>query len=317
MKLAAVIVTHDRLEQLRVTLSQVLAEPLDHVLVFDNASSDGTAEWLSQQRDPRLAVRRSETNIGGAGGFSEALKQVARQEDPDWTVVMDDDGRPMPGAMSIFRGLDHRAWDAFAAAVLNTKGEVCEMNRPYRNPFWHIREFLRTLMGQGRRGFHLQDTAYASDAGAVAVDAASFVGLFLSRRAIERAGFPDARLFIYGDDQLYTLKMRRMGLRIGFVPQLRFEHDTSSRQGKRGVLLTPLWRGYYMYRNAFVAYRVAAGMWFWLLVPLLLIKWRRQAKDYGPDCAHFRRILHVAIRDGLVNRLDRDHQEIINLPGAV
>lgn len=311
--IAAVVVTHDRLPKLQPTVRRLLSEPLDHVLVFDNASADGTAEWLASLDDPRLAVRRSPRNIGGAGGFSQSLQEIRDRIDPDWVVVMDDDGRPAAGAIAAFRALDIRGWDALGAAVFHPDGRICEMNRPYRNPFWHGREFLRTLSGQGRRGFHLGDAAYPASAPMTEIDMTSFVGLFLSRAALARAGVPDPRLFIYGDDQLYTLRMRRAGLRIGFAPPIRFEHDTEARQGASGLVLSPVWKAYYMYRNALIAYRVAAGAFFWPLVPLLVVKWRRKAGDYGPDSARFRRILGIAIRDGLSGRLDRPHAEVMAL----
>jgi rhamnopyranosyl-N-acetylglucosaminyl-diphospho-decaprenol beta-1,3/1,4-galactofuranosyltransferase len=311
--LAAVVVTHNRLGKLQVTVRRLLDEPVDHILIFDNASSDGTAGWLDQIRDPRLSICRSDENLGGAGGFEQGMREIVRRFDPDWTVVMDDDGRPAPGAISTFREMGCQGWDGIGAAVFAPDGEICEMNRPYRNPFWRAREFLRTLSGKGRHGFHVQNEAYAACAPIIEIDMASFVGLFLSRAAVARAGFPDGRLFVYGDDQLYTLKMRRQRLRIGFSPQIRFEHDTESRQGQGGVVLRPLWKVYYMYRNALFAYRVAAGPLFWPLVPLLLVKWRRKARDYDADRAIFLRMLAAAIRDGLRGRVDRRHDEVVDL----
>ncbi|MDO5647667.1 glycosyltransferase [Paracoccus sp. (in: a-proteobacteria)] len=317
VRLAAVVVTHNRLEKLRVTVQRLLAEPVDHVLVFDNASTDGTSDWLAGLDDPRLIHQRSSENRGGAGGFSDALRHVRDDLDPDWVVVMDDDGRPQPGAFAAFRAGDWRGWDALGAAVFHPDGRVCEMNRPYRNPFWRGAEFRRTLArmasGRGRQGFHLPDAAYAHNAPVVDVDMASFVGLFLSRDALRRAGLPDPRLFIYGDDQLYTLTMRRRGLRIGFAPALRFDHDTQAVQAAQGLVLRPMWKVFYMYRNALIAYRVAAGLAFWPLVPVLLAKWRRKARDYGDDAALFRRILRVAVRDGLAGRLDRGHDDVLML----
>lgn len=311
--IAAVVVTHNRLHHLQRTVGRLLAEPVDHVFVFDNASDDGTAAWLQGQDDPRLSFHRSGANLGGAGGFSRALRHIRQNLDPDWTVVMDDDGRPAEGALNTFRAMDRSQWDAVGASVFCPSGQICEMNRPYRNPFWHLREFARTLGGKGRRGFHLQDHAYHPDAPVVAVDMSSFVGLFLSRHALERAGLPDERLFIYGDDQLYTLNMRRKGLRIGFAPAIRFEHDTQAQQGDSGLVLRPLWKVYYMYRNALIAYRVAAGPWFWPLVPVLLVKWRRKAADYGADAKGFHQLLRLAVRDGLAQRLDRSHRELRDL----
>ncbi len=310
--IAALVVTHDRIDQLRVTVQRLLAEDLDHILVFDNHSQDGTADYLAGIADPRLTTLHAGQNLGGAGGFSHGLRHVVAGFDPDWVVLMDDDGRPCPGSIARFRAMGPQGWDAIGAAVLTPAGAICEMNRPYRNPFWHRAEFLRTLTGKGRKGFHLSDAAYRPDAPAVGIDMTSFVGLFLSRAAIARAGYPDERLFIYGDDQLYTLQMRRLGLRIGFLPQIRFEHDTGSIHAGH-LVLRPLWKVYYMYRNALMAYRVAAGPWFWALLPLLALKWQRQASRYGADRPRYLRLLRQAFRDGLKHRLARPHPEIVAL----
>lgn len=314
--IAALVVTHQRQAQLRITVERLLAEDLDRVLVFDNGSQDGTADYLRGLDDPRLKVVLNPDNLGGAGGFARGMRLLAEEMDPDWLVVMDDDGRPRPGSIAEFRAALAQGrvgdWDAVGAAVLTPAGEVCEMNRPYRNPFWHRAEFLRTLTGGGRRGFHLDDAAYAEGAAPVAVDMSSFVGLFLSRAAVARAGYPDERLFIYGDDQLYTLQMRRKGLRIGFLPWLRFEHDTASIKGGQ-LVLRPMWKVYYMYRNALVAYRVAAGPWFWPLLPVLAVKWRSHAGRYGADGARYRRILRRAFADGLTGQMGRTHGEIVAL----
>jgi rhamnopyranosyl-N-acetylglucosaminyl-diphospho-decaprenol beta-1,3/1,4-galactofuranosyltransferase len=316
-RLAAAVVTHNRLDQLVVTIERLLAEAVDHLVVVDNASTDGTAAWLARQDDPRLIRHRSTVNLGGAGGFSKALELARDQTSADWIAVMDDDGRPEPGGMAAFRDLDRTGWDAIGAAVFHPDGTICEMNRPYRNPFWNPRVFLRTLArmpgGRGRAGFHLEDRDYQPDAPVRPVDMSSFVGLFIARPALLRAGLPDPRLFIYGDDQLYTLQMRRQGLRIGFAPGVRFQHDTSAQQGSTGLVLRPLWKVFYMYRNALIAYRVAAGPLFWPLVPVLLRKWRRKARDYGADAGLFRKILDQAVRDGLSARLDRPHAEVLRL----
>lgn len=317
LTLAAVVVTHERLDHLKKTLAHLFAEEVQYVVVVDNASTDGTADWLAQQEDPRLILHLLERNLGGAGGFSAGLEIARDRTNADWIVTMDDDGRPERGAFDAFRAMDLTSWDAVGAAVFHPGGNICEMNRPYRNPFWAPRAFLRTLarmpVGRGRKGFHLPDAAYDAESPVLPVDMTSFVGFFVSRGALKSAGLPDPRLFIYGDDQLYTLQMRRKGLRIGFAPRVRFEHDTLAQQKKSGVVLQPMWKVYYMYRNALIAYRVAAGLWFWPLVPVLLRKWRRKAEDYGPEAALFRRILDQAVQDGLATRFDRPHEEVLQL----
>ncbi|RJE80947.1 glycosyltransferase [Paracoccus sp. JM45] len=318
--LTAAVVTHNRLEKLVTTVERLLSEPVSRVVVVNNASTDGTAAWLDQLTDPRLIVHHSKENLGGAGGFSIAMEIARNRTDADWIVVMDDDGRPHSGTVAAFQQMDLTGWDAIGAAVFHPDGQICEMNRPYRNPFWHAGRFLKTLakmpLGKGRNGFHLSDQDYRSDGPILPIDMTSFVGFFVSRSALIHAGLPDPRLFIYGDDQLYTLQMRRKKLRIGFAPQVTFEHDTQAVQGKNGLILRPLWKVFYMYRNALMAYRVAAGPWFWPLVPVLLRKWRRKAGDYGDDAAMFRTMLELAIGDGLRRKLDREHADVVERAGG-
>lgn len=309
-RIAALVVTHNRLDKLRVTVTRLLAEDLDHVMVFDNASTDGSRDYLASVADSRLTILQSLENLGGAGGFSQGMQQLVQRHDPDWIVVMDDDGRPFPGTIAQFRRLDLRGHDAVAAAVVTPSGQICEMNRPYRNPFWHLPAFLRTMLG-GRDGLYLGDDSFAPDAPPQDVDVSSFVGLFLSRDSIARTGYPDPRLFIYYDDQLYTLRLRRLGLRLGFMPGIRFEHDTEAVHTGGHMVLRPLWKVYYGQRNALLAYRVAAGPLFWPLLPVLALKWHRRARHYGADARRYRRIMRQAFRDGLRRRLGTSHDEIV------
>jgi GT2 family glycosyltransferase len=315
-RLVALVVTHDRLAQLRLTVDRLLRAPADRlaaVLVVDNASTDGTAAWLAGQSDPRLAVHRLAENAGGAGGFEAGLRLAAERFDPDWVLLMDDDARPAPGALAAFHAAPRGDAEAWAAAVYNPNGAICEINRPSRNPFWHRDAFFATAR-RGRAGFHLPDAAYRPGAAPAPIDAASFVGLFLSRRAMALAGWPDGRLFIYGDDVLYTLGLRRAGGRITFDPGLHFEHDYSTVR-VHGSAMRPLWKVYYHHRNTLFVYRRAAGPAFAGVLALVVPKWLLAARGYGPDRATYLRLLRLALADGLRGRAARPHAEILRAAG--
>lgn len=315
--LCAVVVTYNRLEQLKVTVARLLEaapEHLAHLVVVDNASTDGTAEWLAGVDDPRLEVLTSAVNDGGAGGFHRGLAHARGAFDPDWYVIMDDDGRPEPGALAVFHGADKRGWDAVAAAVYLPGGlEICDMNRPCFNPFWSWPAFRRTLR-KGRRGFHLAAPDYrAADApggGVMAVDVSSFVGLFIARSGLERAGLPDGSLFVYGDDGLYTLGLSAAGGKIAFMPRIRFEHDCQTLEAGSGRF-QPLWKAYYYHRNLLMLYRAAAGVWFWPALALILPKWLLKARAHGGQRLAFVRLLLRAVRDGLRRRTGTDHAALV------
>ncbi|RVV97607.1 glycosyltransferase [Mesobaculum littorinae] len=313
-RLVAVVVTFNRLNKLTHTVERLLETPpeqLEAVLVIDNASTDDTAAWLEAQADPRVVVHRCASNLGGAGGFETGMKLATERFDPDWMVVMDDDARPAPGALAAFHAEDRSQAEAWGAAVFHPGPErrICDMNRPAINPFWHKAVMWRTLTGQGRDGFHMGPEDFAPDAPKRDVDVLSFVGFFVSRAAIARVGYPDGRLFIYGDDTAYTLGLARAGGRIVFDPALVFEHDfsTHSADDKR---FRPLWKSYYHYRNLLMVYRLCSGWLFVLVAPAAALKWLGKVRHHSGERRAFLGYVLRALRDGLLRRTDVSHEDV-------
>lgn len=311
-RVVAIVVTHNRLEQLQATLRTLLNVSPAHlaaVVVYDNASTDGTRDWLAQHPDDRLTVLSGPENIGGAGGFEQAMRWAAKTLDPDWMLLLDDDARPMPDCLAQFTRQSRQRSHAWAAAVFNPDGSICEMNRPTRNPFWSFPLFLKTLI-RGTSAFHLTDGDYSASE-PTGIDIASFVGLFLSRATWKRCGYPDGRLFLYGDDVIYCLTLRRQGLTITFDPALRFRHDD---QTSSGAVSGPLWKPYYAHRNLLLAYKKAAGMWFLPVLIIKIVTWTLALRSCPkPQRAIKRRLLFTAIRDGLAGDLSRSHDDIARL----
>ncbi|MFT3688920.1 glycosyltransferase [Paenirhodobacter sp.] len=310
-RLVAVVVTYNRLAQLKVTIARLLDSPegdLAGVVVVDNASTDGTGAWLATLSEPRLHLLREAENIGGAGGFDRGMRAAVARFDPDWIVVMDDDGRPEPGALAAFQALDTSEWDGIAAAVYLPDGRICDMNRPSRNPFWNLRLFFQTLR-QGRSGFHLDPLAY-DEPHPHPIDVTSFVGFFVSRQGVARAGFPDPELFIYGDDGLYTLGLAARGGRMCFEPRIRFEHDLTTFAGE-DRRFRPLWKAYYYHRNLLLLYRQAAGWLFWPALLVIIPKWLAKTRAHRGETRVFAGLMLRAIRDGLLRRTGVRHAQIV------
>jgi hypothetical protein len=62
-------------------------------------------------------------------------------------------------------------------------------------------------------------------------------------------------------------------------------------------------------------YHMAAGALFWLLVPILGIKWRLAARRYGTDRERYLVLFRAAMADGLRSRATRSHDEVLRLAG--
>ena len=309
-KVFAVIVTFNRLPMLQQTLSHTLSEPLDGVIVINNASTDGTRDWLDAQKHPLLQVVHLPVNGGGAGGFHHGFDHVVKHTDADWLVCFDDDAYPQPGSIARFKALALPPDVAgVAAAVYLPNGRISEMNRPSHHPFAGVGATLRTLFKR-RSGFHVQDDDYQRSQ-PMDIDFSSFVGCFLRVSAIrERLGLPRKELFIYADDIMYTHTIGEHGMRHWFAPTVRFTHDCATLQAQQDVY-KPMWKVYYTYRNRLELFRQVAGPW--VFVPIAVAKlfsWILKVRFYDQRGVYLR-LLALAWSDGMLRRFHRTHAEVL------
>lgn len=314
MSLTAVIVTYNRLAALQNTVRHTLAETVDAVVVVNNASTDGTKAWLDEfaAQEKRLIVVHLATNQGGAGGFAQGIRVGLAQTNSDWLVLYDDDAYPKAGAFNAFSVLD-KNFDAAAAAVYQPDGAICEMNRPSFNPFWHAEKFkavMRQMMRfqNPRQAFHITDQQYCAEQ-AVKIDSSSFVGLFMQRSWAEKMPTPDPRLFIYGDDILYTLNLTAAGGRHCFLPAVSFIHDTKT-MAQSVQFYRPRWKSYFHYRNLMLIYRLAAGKWFYAVAALKIAQWSFSCLRHRQGWA-LMTIIWQASYAGITRNLSASPQEII------
>lgn len=197
------------------TLSQCRVNGFTHLVVADNASTDGTRDFLSQLKDVDTIL--SEHNEGGSGGFGRIMRYFLEHTSFDYLLLMDDDAYPTFTHASLSDYLVTKSTSgvmAFAFRVTYPNGSLCEMNRPGKNvllqhPLHHI-----------GKDHHINEST-----GETAVDWASFVGLLLTREAIQRVGVVSTQFFIYSDDVYYTLSISRIGGNILYCPYFTFIHD--------------------------------------------------------------------------------------------
>ena len=76
-RLAAVVVTYNRLDQLKITVARLLdsaADVLDRLVVVDNASTDDTARWLAEQVGVCSGWGQNDTLRLGVIDFSTCIR---------------------------------------------------------------------------------------------------------------------------------------------------------------------------------------------------------------------------------------------------
>ena len=219
-RIAAVVVTYNRLELLRRLVKALGDVPeLDEVLVLDNASTDGTGEWLAGLDGDRVQARTLEHNTGGAGGFHDGLAwAVERGADLVW--LMDDDGLPEPDCLALLLA---RAGDLdFWGPVVVDEADPERLVLPIRLP-------------GGTRVVHaMTDVRRAADDGLIRGIVIPFNGVLVTRQLVERIGLPRSEFFIWGDDHEYRLRAERAGARVATVVDAKVRHPSV------GALGTPM-----------------------------------------------------------------------------
>jgi rhamnopyranosyl-N-acetylglucosaminyl-diphospho-decaprenol beta-1,3/1,4-galactofuranosyltransferase len=312
-KTVAVIVTFNRLNALKLTMEKTFEHAFYRIIVVNNVSTDGTGEWLDSIDDKRLFIIHSKTNQGGAGGFHQGFRYAAQQlPEAEWLLCYDDDAYPESGTLDTFDAMDIPPdVGGVAGAVYLHNGQISEMNRPSKNPFWHLDEFVSASV-KGRHGFHVNDDDYKL-ATPMKIDASSFVGFFLRLSLIRdgHIGLPRSELFIYADDIIYVLEMRKTGFGHLFAPRLEFYHDCQTLIEQHDVY-HPLWKVYYVFRNRLEMYRVASGIFYPLILLIKIPKCFWSVWYYEKhERKQFLKITAKAIWDGVRRNYTKTHSQVV------
>ncbi|WP_423841607.1 glycosyltransferase family 2 protein [Actinobacillus equuli] len=210
----AVIVTYNRKELLLNCLQALNSQtcPLGHIIVVNNASQDGTVEFLHQngwQNNEKFTLLNLTQNQGGAGGFYAGI-EFAYQRGFDYIWLMDDDG--LPEKDSLAELMPYANDNTYIGPlVLNNKNPK-ELTFTLRLP-----NSKKVLMG-------LEDVEKATVDNIIPDIVMPFNGILFSNKMVEEIGFPKASYFIWGDDMEYTWRAKKAGFKVFTVTSSKFYH---------------------------------------------------------------------------------------------
>lgn len=242
MKIAAVIVTYNRLELLKESLAAVKSQSRrpDKIYVVNNCSTDGTSYYLAgESADGLTQPINLESNIGGAGGFSAGM-EAAVVAGYDYVWVMDDDTIPSPGALAaLVEAFQAVANVGFAVSkAVWTDGNPHKMNCPGLRAANRDRSVM--FNNYSRPGLPV-----------FTVDTGTFVSMLVSAEAVRSAGLPIAEFFIWGDDIEFSNRVVKAGYVGLYVDNSVVVHKTPDNYfgQPHHTPVASAWKFYYQARN--------------------------------------------------------------------
>ena len=211
----AVVVTFNRKTLLQRTLTALYqqTQPVDKVLVVDNASTDGTYQMLQEKgflAMPNLEYINLQTNTGGAGGFYNGVK-LGYEQDFDWLWLMDDDGYPTEDCLEKLLAYKED-FDFYGPLVLDDK-----MTGNLSFPFFY----------RGEKVLNKDKATTIATDNIIHNHISPFNGILLSKRLIEVIEYPQSNFFIWGDEMNYCHRAKKSNARIATIANIEFYHPTA------------------------------------------------------------------------------------------
>jgi GT2 family glycosyltransferase len=271
--MAVVVVSYNTRELLSTCLESVLAEAPSHVVVVDNASTDGSSEMVTG-RFPSVTLRSNPSNIG----FGQAANQGIRACPSAYVLLLNCDTILFPGALdALSEYLDqHPSAAVIGPRLLNPSGSNQASERSFPTPLdlaldWsHAYDLvgctpLRGLFARTRR----QDRAHP---------VAWIVGAALGIRcaAFDLVSGFDPSFFMYFEEVDLCYRLRRAGWDIHFAPVASVMHvgGASTRQRRTDMIVQ-----FFESLGRFYDRHCTPGQRRWLTVMVPMLALARLARD--------------------------------------
>lgn len=230
-KICAVVVTYNRLEYLKEIIEALKQQShrIDEIIVVNNSSADGAAEWLAEQSGLTVI---EQPNLGSSGGQHTGIKS-AFIKGYDWIWTMDDDVVP----------------DINCLEILIKNDDINLIRAPLRylpdgKPFFND-AIDYNLTNPFRSIWNDVYSAKDLDNEVVYAIGITFEGPLIHRSVIERTGFPEKDFFIYGDDTEYFIRAWKNGAKLAVFNKARLDRKLMPANSEKVFS----WKHFYIVRN--------------------------------------------------------------------
>jgi GT2 family glycosyltransferase len=263
MKIAVAIVTFNRLDFLKDLINAIRNQTRkpDYILVTNNSSTDGTEEWLKDQKDIKYVTQ---DNVGSSGGQYRSIQECMKS-DADYFWIMDDD--VLPDERCLENLIPQLSEKRLITPIRITYDGHTFFNEPISfNLSWPFKSVWNKIIDQN----YLD--SFDNFVPAIGL---TFEGPIFNRKLIEKVGYPEYDFFIHADDTDFMIRANKAGYELGICKNAILN--------RRLPVIEPIkqftWKHYYVIRNVMILDLKHGRYWVKLLRPFFYkLSWLRRAK---------------------------------------
>lgn len=253
-EVCVVLVTYNRKQLLKELLYSLTRQtyPISTIVIVDNASTDGTAQYLvddgiiekaetgkiscNEWNDIQIKYYLNSQNAGGSGGFEKAFT-IANNISSDYIWAMDDDVEPEDDCLEILmRSItDH---SKVCVPCRNDERWTDNIITKYNlsNPFLYNLEKIKTIVDS--------KTITAPE---VEIADMPLEGPLIDSKLCRNVGVPNSEYFIMFDDTDFAYRLSQFTT-IKYIRGARLHRKLATNNSKKTEWT---WKEYYLLRNSF------------------------------------------------------------------
>lgn len=276
-KVAIVIVSWNVKELLKKAIAsiEVHADLPFELFVIDNASSDGTREYLkSVKMNNQLCAKFSFILNEVGRGFAAGCNQGIKLSESEYVLLFAPDAEMFPKTMSelVEAGERHPGAGVVGGKILNENGTIQASVSKLPTPLTYAggRLQLQKIFSKNKKINALlrYDFDYEREALVPSVKGAIFL---ITSAALEKVGMLDERFFIWFEETDYCNRVGRAGLKVIYTPNAQAMHI-----GLASMKKMSFWSRQLIWSNSMRAYFTKyfgwpQGLLLGILDPLLVI----------------------------------------------
>jgi len=272
------------------TIASVFAldPPVPHVIVVDNASTDGSDGEI-ERRFPAVTLLRNAANLGFAAGNNVGIRH-ALERGADSVLLLNNDTLLEPSAVR-----------TMVTALLTDPRRGVVVPKIYllspggKRRLWAAGAQWKALPPRVKiRGYRAQDRGQYDTPGPV--EYATGCALLVRRETFAAAGLLDESYFMYQEDYAFCDRVRASGLMLWYEPRAVVYHHVSASTGEGSP---QKWR--YWSEGVALFYAQHYGYRRWAILPLATFLLWVAAREMVKGHAGWIRPLSQSVRAGWGN----------------